>query len=451
MQPLPPFSKWLNQLSPQEKNCYIGMGKGVPYSQLFPQKVLSPFLPVEPIASDEARDIYIDAMKLEPWEKAPSIYLNFFEKQPDLFDQDHFKNFPFQQVKPYHKALVQELENNADHEAFEYNNVQALSIDGGWLKNLSPDDFVFTIDKVRELYALSNDVEISVNILQEDFQIEKLHALYEAGVTTLNFSSVIIDPDEIQRNHLPYNPFDILNTIDQISQDGHLNTSIHLQYGYPKQKLKNWHRDLNVLRSSNVDALCIEQLPPSVFTSPNNTQGFPNKDKNFMMHEIVDEVLNRGKAQRRSNNYYSLTGRHRNTFVENTISHQPIFSYGLNACTTVGAFQWINTHHLEYYINHQIKPIDHAFQLQHNHNLYNQIIQQLRSGYLDIFQLQQLHEMNFSEFIIPLFDRWEDQDLISQSHQYIHLTTAGRYWWINLAQILINIFSQFLENNSKYS
>ncbi len=70
--------------------------------------------------------------------------------------------------------------------------------------------------------------------------------------------------------------------------------------------------------------------------------------------------------------------------------------------------------------------------------LLRDISYEIEIGYCDLKVLSSLYKVDLLSILEPIISQWEKLGLIKLSHGSLHLTRAGEFWAVNLAQIFID-------------
>ncbi len=80
-----------------------------------------------------------------------------------------------------------------------------------------------------------------------------------------------------------------------------------------------------------------------------------------------------------------------------------------------------------------------GFSGNENYLLLRDISYQIELGYCNFRSLSTRHKINLFSKIDPVVTQWEKIGLIRINDGCLHLTRAGEFWVINLAQTLIDV------------
>ena len=129
-------------------------------------------------------------------------------------------------------------------------NIDTIYFGGGTPSLLTPDQLARILSAVKEGFAVSADVEITMEMNPGALPFEKLQSFRKLGVNRASFGAQTFDDRELARLGRSHNTADTLNTFKDLRGAGFDNISFDLIAGLPGQSLERWQ--LNVEQALNL-------------------------------------------------------------------------------------------------------------------------------------------------------------------------------------------------------
>ena len=352
-----------------------------------------------------------------------------------------------EQMHQYVQTLLMEIERTAATPFAQQSPFQAVYFGGGTPTALAADDISRVVTGIRENFPLANDCEITLEGRFHDFGPDKIDAALESGVN--RFSLGVQTFDAAVRNALGRieSEESITETLAYISKLGRAAVIIDLIYGLPGQTFEIWERDIRTYLALGIDGCDLYQL--NVFTGgPLDTAvrkgrlpapATLKEQADFYVRGV--DLMQAGRQRRISITHWARDTRERSLY--NALSR------GRSECLPLGAGAggWIDRRmyflegNLAQYatqVNAGCKPISMGFEGSESDLLYREIAYQIELGYCDLASLADRHDRELSTAIGPVLEQWEKVGLVHLEDNCLHLTRAGEFWAINLAQIMID-------------
>jgi oxygen-independent coproporphyrinogen-3 oxidase len=168
----------------------------------------------------------------------------------------HYCNFHFsvsQNLLPQMvNAICQEAELRNDYIT---ENISTIYFGGGTPSLLTIYDLRFTIEKLRILFNVDTNAEITLEANPDDINEEKLLAWKEVGINRLSIGVQSFFDDDLQWMNRAHNATQAYKSIILAKQFGFENISIDLIYGTPHLTNEQWLQNLETAATLNVQHL----------------------------------------------------------------------------------------------------------------------------------------------------------------------------------------------------
>jgi putative oxygen-independent coproporphyrinogen III oxidase len=149
-------------------------------------------------------------------------------------------------------AICQEAELRNDYIT---ENISTIYFGGGTPSLLTIYDLRFTIEKLRILFNVDTNAEITLEANPDDINEEKLLAWKEVGINRLSIGVQSFFDDDLQWMNRAHNATHAYKSIMLAKQFGFENISIDLIYGTPHLTNEQWLQNLETAATLNVPHL----------------------------------------------------------------------------------------------------------------------------------------------------------------------------------------------------
>ena len=229
--------------------------------------------------------------------------------------------------------------------------LETLYIGGGTPSLLDIKHF----EKILSLFKFVKNPEITVEINPDSTSLNLLNGLLKLGVNRLSIGIQSFDDDilkTIGRLHTAKKAKDAICLAQDI---GFENISSDLIYGLPNQNMKLWQKDLETLKSLDVQHISLYGLKIEENTpfSKNHSKHLPDDDMQADMYEYaisflepeykLYEISNLAKAPKYSSKHNL-----------NYWNNDEYFGFGLSAAGFLGGIRYQNTKNFMEYIKNPL-------------------------------------------------------------------------------------------------
>jgi oxygen-independent coproporphyrinogen-3 oxidase len=254
----------------------------------------------------------------------------------------------FQGLMPsYVRALVMDIHHWQDA-GFAG---RTLYIGGGTPSLLPVESVGAILTAVREVFALSEQGEITVEANPGTVCEEYLRELRALGVNRLSVGAQSFDEEDLAVLDREHHPDDVEQAIAAAHRAGFENINLDLMYGVPGQTLESWRRTLGhalALHPTHLSlyALTIEEGTPLARRVAMGHVAAPDDDLTAEQYELAEEVLElAGFAHYEISNWAqrtpqdreipALAARHNLIYWQN----QPYVGFGAGAHSFLGGLR----------------------------------------------------------------------------------------------------------------
>ena len=170
------------------------------------------------------------------------------------------------ELKPrYLSALIREAEMSAP--AWDGTRFVSVFLGGGTPTTIDAEDLRGLLARLRDLYALDDDAEITIEANPDTVTEASLAAILEAGYGRLSIGAQSFDPAVLIALERVHRPASVRAAVGAARAAGHGNVSLDLIYGAAGETLGSWERTVGetlALAPEHVSAyaLTIEPATP---------------------------------------------------------------------------------------------------------------------------------------------------------------------------------------------
>ena len=304
---------------------------------------------------------------------------------------------------------------------------------GGGTPSLLTNHYVKTILKtIYDNYKVCEKPEITLEANPDDLNRSKIENFFNIGINRLSIGVQSFSDDDLiflNRNH---SRADAISSIKMAQEIGYKNISVDLMYGLPKQSLKNWEDNLNLLFDLN-----IQHLSAYMLTVEKKTKLFEYVKKNKV--KMIDDLTI-------IDQYYSLLNiAKKNNFVQ----------YEISSFAKDNIFSKHNTSYWQNKLFLGVGPSAHSFDYKsrrwniasnkkyienlNNNNIYFEeevltisqqfneyILTNLRTKWgIDINVIKSRFGGEFASHTKKMIQKWSKKKYIKQSNENVILTEKG--------------------------
>ncbi len=253
----------------------------------------------------------------------------------------------------YVRALTREIKSSSET---SNSQVDTIYFGGGTPSLLTPEQLKILVNAVRDRFAVSADVEITMEMNPGTVTPETLAAFREAGVNRASFGAQTFDDGELARLGRSHTSADTRRTFDQLRAAGFDNVSFDLIAGLPGQTLEGWKRNLDESFAMHPEHLSfylleVHEGTPLAEHIKRGIQPRPHEDLATEMYEVMLDRASEAGYQHYEISNLSLPGfesRHNTKYWTGA----PYYGFGCSAHSYDGCYRrWANERDLQGYID----------------------------------------------------------------------------------------------------
>ncbi|MEM9635032.1 MAG: heme anaerobic degradation radical SAM methyltransferase ChuW/HutW [Pseudomonadota bacterium] len=359
---------------------------------------------------------------------------------------------------PYADALIRELEQEADSVSSRSAPINAVYFGGGTPTALAGADLARIIRRIRSLYPLAPDCEITVEGRIFHFDNDKVEACLDAGANRLSTGVQTFDTLTRRRQGRKATGEDAIRFFEGLTVKNRAAIVCDLILGLPYQTEKVWQDDLRIVEELALDGVDLYTLalfpgsPLSKAIQKGACEPAVDLGMKGLMYGSGLEYLNQQGWTQISSSHWARSTRERNLYNSLVKSGADCLAFGSGAGGNMSGYAYgINSDLNGYYssIEEGEKPLSY---LQRNGQLsgpINHLAAGIEGMRLDLARLEREHPKiaGFSSAIAPVLDNWRKCHLI-EGFPVLRLTTAGRFWHQTLLSHLksaLRLYSTDLE------
>ncbi|PMK01180.1 heme anaerobic degradation radical SAM methyltransferase ChuW/HutW [Vibrio sp. 10N.261.55.A7] len=394
------------------------------------------------VQSNASRCLYIHI----PFCRVRCTYCNFFQyaSSKKLMNQ-------------YFDALVQEIRWKASFDWTRSNPFQAVYIGGGTPTDLSAEHLETLGKLIRSSFPLTADCEITLEGRVNRFDNEKFESALEGGFNRFSFGVQSFDNTvRLAAKRLDKSDY-VMDRLQSMVSYNAAPIVIDLLYGLPHQTLENWQHDLNSYLESGVDGVDLYQLiemkglPMERAVAQGKLPMPADTAMKASMFKMGVEFMAKHHQRRLSVNHWASGNRERSIYNSLAKTTAEVLPIGAGAGGNVGGFAMMQHRDMEQYIdaiNSQSFPINGLMQVSQNAPLTSSIKSAFDRGVLSQTHLDHVAGYALFDALKPLFEAWQKNGLVETNSRYVTLTLAGQFWSVTLAQNVIQVIQQSLQEES---
>ncbi len=424
-----------------------------PLHEAFDRKMAVHAMPEgESIPQTELSGLWADAMSARDSLPLRTIYIHIpFCETHCLFCGFYQNAYRSDVAERYVDNLVREMELTAEASFIYAHPFQAVYFGGGTPTALPAESIARLVSTVRNIFPLSNDCEITLEGRFHNFTGDKIDAALNAGINRFSLGVQTFDT-QIRKNMGRKDPKEkVIETLIYLRNTGRVVTIIDLIYGLPGQTLEIWEDDIKTFLSLELDGCDLYQLNVYRGGALEKSVTRGKLPKPATLTEQTDyyvrgvKLMKAAHYLRPSIAHWARTGRERSLYNLSSRGRSECVPLGSGAGGWIGNYFFYVEGDLKNYfeaVKAGQKPLSFGLRRPDKYLLFGDISYQIELGYCDLKKLSSLHGIDLLDILEPITSQWRRVGLVKLSDGCLYLTTAGEFWAVNLAQILISYLQE---------
>jgi oxygen-independent coproporphyrinogen-3 oxidase len=143
-------------------------------------------------------------------------------------------------IPAYVEALIREIEFIGSHSNVPTFNVPTVFFGGGTPSLLSGTQFASVMSALSSAFALSTDVEVTIEANPGTISPEKLESIRKAGINRISFGVQSSNTEELRMLEREHDFFTVIEAVSTARKAGFNNLNLDLIYALPEQTLESW-------------------------------------------------------------------------------------------------------------------------------------------------------------------------------------------------------------------
>ncbi|MDR2426797.1 MAG: heme anaerobic degradation radical SAM methyltransferase ChuW/HutW [Endomicrobium sp.] len=349
----------------------------------------------------------------------------------------------------YVNALIKEIELVSQYAYVKETPMQAVYLGGGTPSAIEPQYLSLLIESFHKYLNLANDCEITIEGRIHDFEGTRGKDIIQAGFNRLSIGVQSFNTKIRKSLGRVSESKKVLEILANLASYNRAAIIIDLIYGLPAQSVEMFLEDLKIAELAGVDGLDTYQL--NVFeNSPLKKSilagSMPDAAKISDQGEFYKsayEYLTKNHWHQLSLNHYGKTSRERNIYNPWVKRKAGCLGIGAGAGGSINGWSYYRMPAAQRYIeniNIGIFSPDSLSTPNSHLALSNKITEQMEKGYLNTEEIFAINA-DFKAKLAPYLENWLQAKLVEFDGKYMNLTTAGKFWGVNLTRAVTDILT----------
>ncbi|KGY08356.1 heme anaerobic degradation radical SAM methyltransferase ChuW/HutW [Vibrio sinaloensis] len=351
-------------------------------------------------------------------------------------------------VDSYFSALKAEIEFKAVQPWTQSGQFHAVYVGGGTPTDLSPAQVKELGQLIRQRFPLTSDCEITLEGRINRFSDEMFDHALEGGFNRFSFGVQSFDTQVRRKAKRLDDREVVMERLAQLSSTEQAPIIIDLLYGLPYQSLDVLEQDLKDFMATGAHGLDLYQLivggsapmlnlqekgklPPPATT--------PQKAE---MYQLGTQFMAEQHMRQLSVNHWTRDNRERSQYNSLAKTYAEVLPIGSGAGGNVAGFSMMHHRDLNTYIdaiNSGQSPVAMMFKQNPLEPVFASLKSQFDSGVIRRSHLAPIYDHCSFDFLLPLFELWQQRGLLTLEQDFAVLTLAGSFWSVSLSQACIHV------------
>ena len=212
-------------------------------------------------------------------------------------------------IELFIKNLCKEIELTSKNVNIDW-TIDTLFIGGGTPSLLTLSQIEKVIEEINKHFNLSNLKEFTIEANPGEFNSKKMHDFQLLGVNRISLGFQSLDNDILKFLSRWHSVKDCIDSYTNARKAGFNNINIDMLFGIPKQSLKEWKKNLDLiieLSPEHISAypLTIERNTPLYNAVESGGIKAPHQKKTVAMYSHTMDLLNKGEFLQYETSSYS--------------------------------------------------------------------------------------------------------------------------------------------------
>lgn len=378
-----------------------------------------------------------------PFCESHCLYCAFFTKKHEA-----------RESRRYTDALLRELALWEHTPLLRSAPVHCVYFGGGTPTALEAADLRRIILAVRKTLPLANDCEITVEGRIHNFGPDKMEACLEAGVNRFSIGVQTFDTALRRDMGRMAAREEVLAVLGRLIAYDQAAVVIDLIYGFPRQDMDLWRRDLETAVALELDGIDLYQLntfPGTPLHRAVEGGGLPppaDIATQGHMYAEGSRILTGARWHRLSASHWGRSPRERNIYNHMVKGPAHCLGFGPGAGGTLHGCAYFTRRDYGGWLDELDrgrKPVAALLLPPPQATLARSLAQAFDVGRINLTRLGHALSMPLAEAARPITDQWIRAGLLQADGEWLESTVAGHFWQVTMAQLLITFFNQILQ------
>jgi len=201
-------------------------------------------------------------------------------------------------IPAYVDALIKEINfiGRRTTELSNHQTIHTIFFGGGTPSLLSPPQFDSIFKAIRASFALTEDVEITIEANPGTVAYDALCQLHEIGINRISFGVQSANMEELRMLERTHDFFTVIEAVTSARKAGFDNLNLDLIYALPEQTMQTWQTTVKRILDLHPEhisayALTLEHGTPFGRWSAKGLLPLPDPDLAAEMYEWASETL----------------------------------------------------------------------------------------------------------------------------------------------------------------
>ena len=232
---------------------------------------------------------------------------------------------------------------------FPKRELKSVFFGGGTPTQLTADQLVFTLDRLRASFGVTEFAEVTTEANPDNVDEEYLATLAKGGFTRVSIGMQSAVPAVLATLDRTHNPENVEKAVRSAKAAG-LQTSVDLIYGTPGESLEDWRTSVEAALALDVDhvsaySLIVEPGTKLAQQIKNGKIAMPDDDEHAEKYELADQLFSDSGFQWYEVSNWSKSPDTRSAHNLAYWQSNDWWGFGPGAHSHVGGTRWWNVKH----------------------------------------------------------------------------------------------------------